>query len=101
MNRDRDHQTFYLFHDFCSYSTTPFPSLPLPESAQDMCPSTSTTSMTSLLAALHAFVQSPDYWTTPQAVQTLTQALEQQLRLALRDAPLQPSQPDSNVQSQN
>lgn len=31
-NGDRDHQTFYLFHDFCSYSTAPFPSLPLPES---------------------------------------------------------------------
>lgn len=32
MNRDCDHQTFYLFHDFCSYSTTSFPSLPLPPS---------------------------------------------------------------------
>jgi len=67
------------------------------ESEQDMCPSTSTTSMTSLLAALHAFVQSPDYRTTPQAVQTLTQALVQQLRLALREA-LSSSQSDPTVQ---
>ena len=67
------------------------------ESAPDMCPSTSTASMTSLLAALHAFAQSPDYRTTPQAVQTLTQALEQQLRLALREA-LSSSQSDPTVQ---
>jgi ParB/RepB/Spo0J family partition protein len=70
------------------------------ESEQDMCPSTSTTSMTSLLAALHAFVQSPDYRTTPQAVQTLTQALEQELRLTLREA-LSSSQSDSTVQPQS
>jgi ParB-like chromosome segregation protein Spo0J len=70
------------------------------ESAPDMCPSTSTASMTSLLAALHAFVQSPDYRTTPQAVQTLTQALEQQLRLALREA-LSSSQSDPTVQPQS
>jgi ParB/RepB/Spo0J family partition protein len=70
------------------------------ESEQDMCPSTSTTSMTSLLAALHAFVQSPDYRATPQAVQTLTQALEQQLRLALREA-LSSSQSDPTVQPQS
>jgi len=71
------------------------------ESAPELCPSASTMSMTALLAALHAFAQSPDYRTTPQTVQMLTQALEQQLRLALREAPLQPSQPDSTVQSQN
>src|SRR5260221_3289394 len=70
------------------------------ESEQDMCPSTSTTSMTSLLAALHAYVQSPDYRTTPQAVQTLTQALVQQLRLALREA-LSASQSDPTVQPQS
>jgi len=70
------------------------------ESEQDMCPSTSTTSMTSLLAALHAFVQSPDYRTTPQAVQTLTQALEQELRLTLREA-LSSSQSDPTVQPQS
>ena len=70
------------------------------ESAPEMCPSASTTSMTSLLAALHAFVQSPDYRTTPQAVQTLTQALEQQLRLALREA-RSTSQSDPTVQPQS
>ena len=70
------------------------------ESAPEMCPSTSTASMTSLLAALHAFAQSPDYRTTPQAVQTLTQALEQQLRLALREA-LSTSQSDPTVQPQS
>ena len=70
------------------------------ESAPEMCPSASTTSMTSLLAALHVFVQSPDYRTTPQAVQTLTQALEQQLRLALREA-LSASQSDPTVQPQS
>jgi len=56
------------------------------ESASEMYPSTATTSMTSLLAALHAFAQSPDCRTTPQAVRTLIQALEQQLCLALREA---------------
>src|SRR6266568_4246983 len=47
----------------------------------------STSSMSSLLAALQAFEQCPDYRTAPQAVQTLFQALVQQLRIALRDAP--------------
>ncbi len=70
------------------------------ESAPELCPSASTTSMTSLLAALHAFAQSPDYRTTPQAVQMLTQALEQQLRLALREA-LSASQSDPTVQPQS
>ena len=70
------------------------------ESAPEMCPSASTTSMTSLLAALHAFAQSPDCRTTPQAVRTLTQALEQQLRLALREA-LSASQSDPTVQPQS
>src|SRR5260221_4436318 len=69
------------------------------ESEPEMCPSASTTSMTSLLAALHAFAQSPDYRTTPQAVQTLTQALEQQLRLALREA-RSSSQSQTTVPSQ-
>ncbi len=67
------------------------------ESASAMGPSASTTSMTSLLAALHAFVQNPDYQTVPQAVRTLTQALEQQLHLALREA-LSSSQPQATVQ---
>ena len=57
------------------------------ESAPERYPSASATSMTSLLAALHAFRQSPDYRATPQAVRTLTQALEHQLRLALREIP--------------
>ena len=53
--------------------------------------------MTALLAALHAFVDSPDYQMAPKAVQTLTQALGQQLRLTLREAHPS-SQPDLNVQ---
>ena len=70
------------------------------ESASEMCPSASTTLMTSLLAMLHAFMQGSDYRATPQAVQTLTQALEQQLRLALREA-LSASQSDPTVQPQS
>ncbi len=53
----------------------------------EACQNTSTSSLSSLLAALHAFEQSPDYRTIPQTVQMLTQALVQQLRIALRDAP--------------
>ena len=56
--------------------------------------------MTSLLAGLHLFAHSPDYRRTPQAVQTLAQALEQQLRLALREAS-SASQLDSTVESQS
>jgi len=69
------------------------------ESVTLACSTTSTTSMSTLLAALHAFVQGPDYRTSPQAVQTLTQALEQQLHLALREA-LSSSQPQATVQPQ-
>ncbi len=70
------------------------------EPAPELCPSASTTSITALLAALHAFAQSPDYRTTPQTVQTLTQALEQQLRLALREV-LSASQSDPTVLPQS
>jgi hypothetical protein len=54
--------------------------------------------MTSLLAALQAFTRSPDYRVMPQAVRTLTQALEQQLRLALRERPPAASQSNPVVQ---
>src|SRR6266480_4307469 len=54
----------------------------------EACQTASASSLSSLLAALQAFEQCPDYRTAPQAVQTLTQALVQQLRIALRDAPL-------------
>ena len=57
------------------------------ESEAERHPSAAATSMTSLLAALQAFAHSPDYRVTPQAVRTLAQALEQQLRLALREMP--------------
>ena len=64
------------------------------EAMQDTCPSDAATSMTELLAALQAFAHSPDYRMTPKAVQTLAHALEQQLRLSLREAhPL--SQPET------
>jgi ParB-like chromosome segregation protein Spo0J len=65
--------------------------------SQETCPSASTTSMTELLSALLAFVRSPEYRMAPKAVQTLTQALEQQLRLALREAHSS-FQPDVTVQ---
>ncbi len=65
---------------------------------EDTCPSTATTSMTALLEALQTFAHSPDYRMTPKAVQTLAQALEQQLRLALREGRAS-SQPDVTVQS--
>ncbi len=70
------------------------------EPAPDACPTTATSSMSSLLAALHAFEQSPDYQRAPQAVQTLTQALSQQLRIALRDA-LPATQFHATVQPQS
>ena len=57
------------------------------EHMPEACQTASTPSLSSLLAALHAFEHCPDYRTAPQAVQTLTQALVQQLRIALRDAP--------------
>jgi|GEM_PF-1961582 len=56
------------------------------EAVQDICPIDATTSMAELLTVLHAFAHSSAYWMTPKAVQTLAQALEQQLRLALREA---------------
>ena len=66
----------------------------------EACPTTSISSLPSLLAALYTFEYSPDYRMAPQAVQTLTQALVQQLRLALRDAPLA-SQSHTIVQPQS
>ena len=66
----------------------------------EACPTTSISSMSALLATLLAFEQCPDYRTAPQAVQTLTQALVQQLRIALRDAPME-SQSHTIVQPQS
>ena len=60
----------------------------------EACHATSISSMSPLLAALHTFERSLDYQTVPQAVQTLTQALVQQLRLALRD-----EQPASRIRA--
>jgi ParB/RepB/Spo0J family partition protein len=68
------------------------------EHVQGVCSTTLNSSMTSLLAALQAFEHYPDYRTAPQAVQTLSQALVQQLRIALRDAPLA-AQPTVQPQS--
>ena len=68
--------------------------------AMDACPTTATSSMSSLLAALHGFQQSPDYQRAPQPVQTLAQALMQQLRVAVRDA-LPVTQPHAIVQPQS
>jgi len=48
---------------------------------------TSADSMAELLSALQTFAHSPAYRTTPQGVQTLAQALIQQLHVALRDEP--------------
>jgi len=70
----------------CEDQTGQAASAPGEEAVQETSSSDSTTSMTTLLAALHAFVHSPDYQMAPKAVQTLVQALEQQLRLALREA---------------
>ena len=67
------------------------------EAMHDTCPAGATTSLTELLAALHGFAHSPAYRLAPKAVQTLTQALEQQVRLALREAHSS-SQPDLTVQ---
>ena len=66
---------------------------------QEACQTASTSSLSSLLAALQAFEHCPDYRTAPQAVQTLSQALVQQLRVALRDAPL--TQSHTTVQPQS
>ena len=70
------------------------------EHMPEACPTASTPSLSSLLAALLAFEHCPDYQTAPQAVQTLSQALVQQLRVALRDAPLT-SQSHTIVQPQS
>jgi ParB/RepB/Spo0J family partition protein len=70
------------------------------EAAQDICPSNAITSMTALLAAVQAFTHRSEYWMAPKVVQTLTQALQQQLRLALWEA-RSSSQSDSTVQTQN
>jgi hypothetical protein len=61
------------------------------------CPNTS--SLSTLLIALQSFECSPEYRTTPQAVQALTKALVQQVRVALREAQPAP-QSHSTVQSQ-
>ena len=60
--------------------------VPGEKAMQDTCSSDTTTSTAALLSALQAFVHSSDYRMAPKAVQTLTQALEQQLRLTLREA---------------
>jgi ParB/RepB/Spo0J family partition protein len=70
------------------------------ERMPEACQTASIMSMSSLLAALQAIEQGPDYRTVPQAVQTLTQALVQQLRIALRDAALT-SQSHTTVQPQS
>ena len=70
------------------------------ERMQEACQTASSSSLPSLLAALLAFEHCPDYRTAPQAVQTLTQALVQQLRIALRDAPLT-SQSHMTIQPQS
>ena len=64
------------------------------------CQTASIPSLSSLLVALLAFEYCPDYRTAPQAVQTLSQALVQQLRIALRDAPLT-SQSHITIQPQS
>ena len=66
------------------------------KAALEVCSITSTSSLTSLLAFEHC----PDYRTTSQAVQKLTQALGQQVRVALRDA-LPATQSHPTVQPQS
>ncbi len=61
---------------------SPVPGRPAPET--DV--SVSATAISSLVAALQAFMRSPEYRVMPPPVQTLTRALEQQLHLALREA---------------
>ena len=70
------------------------------QAGQATCRSASTTSVAELLSALQVFTCSPDYRTTPKAVQTLAQALEQQLRLSLREAHATP-QFESTVHPQS
>jgi ParB/RepB/Spo0J family partition protein len=52
----------------------------------ESCSPPSTSQMSLVLSSLEAFVHSDGYRIAPQAVQTLTQALVQQLRLSLREA---------------
>ena len=85
----------------CEEQTEKSACSPGEEAMQDTYPADSTTSMTALLAVLHAFVSRPDYRMAPEAVQTLAQALEQQLRLALREMPPAASQTDSTARPQN
>jgi ParB/RepB/Spo0J family partition protein len=68
------------------------------ETAPAECQNTS--SLSTLLIALQAFGHSPEYRTAPQAVQTLTKALVQQVQLTLRDAQTA-TQSQSTVQSQS
>ena len=70
------------------------------ETAPAVCPNTSTSSMSTLLAALQCFEQSPEYRTAPQAIQTLTQALAQQVCVTLRET-LPASQSQPTLQSQS
>ena len=70
------------------------------ERMQEACQTASASSLSSLLAALLAFEHCPDYRMAPQAVQTLSQALVQQLRIALRNTP-PVSQTHATVQPQS
>jgi ParB/RepB/Spo0J family partition protein len=70
------------------------------ETALAVCPNISTSSLSTLLVALQAFEHCPGYPTIPQPIQTLTQALAQQVQLALRDALLVP-QSQITLQSQS
>ena len=65
-----------------------------------VCSNNSTSSLSALLDALQTFEQGPEYKTLPQTVQRLTQALVQQVHVALHDAQLE-SQSQSTVQSQS
>jgi ParB/RepB/Spo0J family partition protein len=64
------------------------------------CSNNSTSSLSRLLDALRTFEQGPEYRDLSQTVQRLTQALMQQVRVALRDARPE-SQSQSTVQSQS
>jgi len=57
------------------------------ERMQEACQTASASSLSSLLAALLAFEHCPDYRMAPQSLQTLSQALVQQLHIELREAP--------------
>jgi ParB/RepB/Spo0J family partition protein len=70
------------------------------ETATAVCQNTSTSSLSTLLAALQTFEHCPEYRTAPQPIQILTRALAQQVQLALRDA-LPVPQSQSTLQSQS